>query len=136
MPNSNAHWRRHTDTVAQYNVTSKLSLLGNFDWGGGDRCRDERAQHSGPAWQAMRAIPSMIVIRSPRVMTITTGTDQNINEFTGTFERIFAKHLITRLEFRRDFSNHPVFMRGNSFIDTQSTLTGGLIYVFDVHSAQ
>ena len=34
-----------------------------------------------------------------------TGTAQHFNEFTETFERIVAKHLITRWEYRRDMSN-------------------------------
>ena len=36
MLNVNRHWRQLTDTVVQYNLTPKLSLLENFDWGGGD----------------------------------------------------------------------------------------------------
>lgn len=143
MADTNMHWRQLTDTVAQYNVTSKLSLLGNFDWGGGDLVpgRTGAAFWTGVAGYVRYAFNDRYALATRYEYYddhdgFTTGTAQNLNEFTGTFERTFAKHLITRLEFRRDFSNHPVFSRGSSFIDTQSTLTGGLIYVFDIHAAQ
>jgi hypothetical protein len=61
-----------------------------------------------------------------------TGTPQHFNEFTGTFERIVAKHLITRWEYRRDMSNRLTFAKGGTFTDHQDTLSGGLVYVFDV----
>jgi hypothetical protein len=61
-----------------------------------------------------------------------TGTAQHFNEGTFTFERVVGKHLITRWEYRRDMSTRPVFAKGGTFTDHQDTVTGGLVYVFDM----
>ncbi len=54
-----------------------------------------------------------------------------MNEFTETFERLIAHHIITRLEYRRDFSNQPVFTKGVTPVLAQQTMTAGLVYTFD-----
>ncbi|MEJ2007985.1 MAG: outer membrane beta-barrel protein, partial [Acidobacteriota bacterium] len=36
MPDNNSNWTHLSDTVVQFNVTKKLALLENFDWGGGN----------------------------------------------------------------------------------------------------
>ena len=59
-------------------------------------------------------------------------TPQHLNELTATLERKVGNGLITRLEFRRDMSNRPTLLKGSTPVDAQNTLTGGLIYVFDV----
>jgi len=61
-----------------------------------------------------------------------TATAQHFNEGTFTFERIVAKHLITRWEYRRDMSNRDTFQKGGTFSDHQDTFTAGLVYVFDL----
>ena len=66
----------------------------------------------------------------------TTGTAQHLNEFTGTFERTIAKHLITRLEFRRDMSTATPFIKGDQPVADQSTVAMGLVYAFDTRDAQ
>ena len=62
----------------------------------------------------------------------TTGTVQQLKEFTLTSEILFNDHLLTRLEYRRDFSNAGgVFPRGpNETGRSQDTLAGGLIVKF------
>jgi hypothetical protein len=59
-------------------------------------------------------------------------TPQHLNEFTTTFERKIGSGLITRLEFRRDMSNRRTLLKGSTPTDAQNTVTGGLIYVFDL----
>ncbi|MGB9181251.1 MAG: hypothetical protein WCB68_18615, partial [Pyrinomonadaceae bacterium] len=51
---------------------------------------------------------------------------------TLTGEYKFSKHLLTRLEYRRDWSNHPVFERADptDFSRTQATVVGGMIWSF------
>jgi hypothetical protein len=60
-----------------------------------------------------------------------TGTRQKLQEFTLTSEFLIAKSLITRLEFRRDFSNSAFFTtESEGAKKSQSTLTVGVIYAF------
>lgn len=66
-----------------------------------------------------------------------TGTAQHLNEVTGTYEYKVPKlpqGLISRVEYRRDMSDQPVFhQNATSMIDHQSTFTIGLIAVFSPH---
>ncbi len=66
----------------------------------------------------------------------TTGTAQHLNEFTGTFERLIARHLITRLEFRRDVANRSSLLKGDVPVTRQNTLARGLIYRFDTRESK
>jgi hypothetical protein len=60
-----------------------------------------------------------------------TGTIQDVQEFTGTFEYKWPEGLLARLEFRRDWSDVPFFDRGNtSVVDAQTTLTAGFVAFF------
>lgn len=140
MLNTNQHWRQLSDTVVQYNVTSKLSFLENYDWGGGDMIPN----YIGPAhWNGIASYVryafndrEAFAVRYEYYddrSGFTTGMAQDINEYTATLERIFAQHLTTRLEFRRDMSNAPFFPQGTSFAKNQNTLEAGLMYVFNVH---
>ena len=62
---------------------------------------------------------------------------QHVNEITGTLERKFAQHLITRAEYRFDDSNNShAFNKGASrFANTQSTVEAGLIFVLEPDAA-
>jgi hypothetical protein len=68
----------------------------------------------------------------------TTGTlvPTHFNEFTATFERLLAHHIISRFEFRRDTSNQPVFLKGSNPVTDQNTLTAGLVFTFDSREAK
>ena len=64
----------------------------------------------------------------------SSGIHDHPQEFTGTLERTFAGHLITRLEYRHDFSNKDIFEYGNAtgrnpFVDHQDTVTVGMMLV-------
>ncbi len=143
MLNTNKHWRNLSDTVVQFNVTKKLALLENFDYGGGDMIP---GVVNSVFWTGV-ATYARYAFNDKYAFTVryeyyddhdgfTTGTRQHINEYTATLERIFAHHLITRLEFRRDMSSAPVFPRGTIFAKNQNTLELGMMYVFDIHGAQ
>ena len=144
MANTNSHWRHLTDTVVQFNVTPKLSLLENFDWGGGDMVPGVA---NSVHWTGF-ATYARYTFNNQYAFTVryeyyddhdgfTTGTVQDINEYTLTLERTFAHHLISRLEFRRDMSNAPFFPRGAAELSkNQNTLDFGMVYVFDIHAAR
>ena len=144
MLNTNSHWRHLTDTVVQFNVTPKLSLLENFDWGGGDMPLSlvNSVHWTGIATYARYAFNDRyaFTVRYEYYDDhngFTTGAAQHIHEYTATLERTFAGHLISRLEFRRDMSDEPFFPRGVAeFSKNQNTVDIGLVYVFDIHGTQ
>ncbi len=61
----------------------------------------------------------------------STGVAQEIKEFTGTYEYKWAEGLLTRVEYRRDWSDEPYFHKGDTnFVDAQSTVTAGFVAFF------
>jgi hypothetical protein len=142
-PGTNSHWRNLSDTVVQFNVTPKLSLLENFDYGAGDMMPGVNSVYwTGIATYAKYTFNSQYAFAARYEYYndhygFTTGTAQHINEFTLTFQRVFAHDLISRLEFRRDISNVPYFPRGVAeLVKNQNTLELGLMYVFSIHGAE
>jgi hypothetical protein len=60
-----------------------------------------------------------------------TGTTQDLQEVTGTYEYKWTEGLLGRLEYRRDWSNLAFFHKGNTgMVDAQSTVTLGVIAFF------
>lgn len=61
----------------------------------------------------------------------TTGLRQELKSLTLTGERVIKGGLITRLEYRRDFSNRDYFLKSSTQpVNAQSTVTIGIIYAF------
>lgn len=142
-PNTNSHWRHLSDTVVQINVTPKLSLLENFDYGAGDMIPGVNSvKWTGIATYARYAFNDQYAFAARYEYYndhdgFTTGTVQHIHEYTLTLERTFAHNLISRLEFRRDMSDVPYFPRGVAELTkNQNTMDLGLMYVFDIHGAR
>jgi hypothetical protein len=121
------------DTVVSFTLSDKVTLMGNYDYG-----RDEIAGQSVD-WSGVAAylryqhtenlafVPRFEVLWDSKAFT--TGTLQNVKEFTLTGEYKFSG-LISRLEFRTDFSDEDFFPDGDNLKDNQSTLTLGLVYAF------
>ncbi len=142
-PNADRHWRQLVDTTVLDNVTPKLSLQVNFDYGRGDRVPGipNPVYWTGVAGYARYALAP----RDPFTVRyeyyndhygFTTGTAQHLNEVTATFEHRFGGHMISRFEYRRDMSNRPVFfdhsvglVNGITTLKNQNTATAGLILV-------
>jgi hypothetical protein len=54
-----------------------------------------------------------------------------MKEFTGTYEYKWAFGLLSRLEYRHDWSDEAVYHKGNlEMVKGQSTLTAALIAFF------
>jgi hypothetical protein len=135
---SNAGWRQLSDTVVTYSPTSRLTTMLNFDYGRGDRVTGIPTPvfWTGIAGYVKYAFNDLYAVATRYEYYndhdgFTTGTPQHLHEFTGTFQRLVAHHLITRLEFRRDFSNRPVFTKGTTPAMGQNTMAAGLVYSFD-----
>ncbi|HXH49090.1 MAG TPA: porin [Terriglobia bacterium] len=142
-PDTNSNWRHLSDTVVQINVTPKLTLLENFDYGAGDMIPGVNSvKWIGIATYARYAFNNQYAFTARYEYYndhdgFTTGTVQHIHEYTVTLERTFAHNLISRLEFRRDMSDAPFFPRGVADLaKNQNTMDLGLIYVFDIHGAK
>ncbi len=137
--NDKSHWRQLWDTVATYSPTGKLSLMANYDYARGDLMKGIRdpAYWSGIAGYVRYALNSKYTVATRYEYYddhngFTTGNAAHIQEFTGTFQRTIASHILTNLEFRRDFSNQPVFTKGAATpVTAQTTATAGLVFTFD-----
>jgi hypothetical protein len=136
--NNSSNWRQLSDTVITYNPTSRLSLMVNGDYGRGDRiiAYPNPVYWTGVAGYVRYALNDRYALATryeyyDDPQGFTTLTAQHLQEFTETFERLIAHHIITRLEYRRDFSNQPVFTKGITPVLAQQTVTAGLVYTFD-----
>jgi hypothetical protein len=135
---TNQGWRQLTDTVVTISATDKLTFMVNYDYGRGDSIDG----FSDPAWWTGWAGYMRYAVDDRHALAFRyewfndplgfrTGTAQQLKEFTGTFEKRVATRLITRLEYRHDYSNQPTFVKGDSPVRAQDTVAAGLIYVFD-----
>lgn len=59
----------------------------------------------------------------------STGTPQTVKEFTGTYEYKWKLGVLSRLEYRRDWSDAPSFHTESGMTNAQSTLSAGVIVV-------
>lgn len=141
---TNSNWRQLWDTVITYSPTGKLSLMANTDYGRGDRATGivHPVFWTGVAGYVKYAFNPKYALATRYEYYddhdgFTTGTAQNFNGITGTFERTIASHILTRLEFRRDMSNRPTFIKGNSNpVMAQNTAAAGLVFMFDSREAK
>jgi hypothetical protein len=137
---ANKHWRSVSDTTVAYMLSPKLTFQTNIDYG-----RDTLQGVRNAVYWVGAANYLRYGFNARNAFTVrheyysdhdgfTTGTAQHLHEFTGTFERRFAGHMISRLEYRHDMSNRPVFFDHSNESPTlkyQNTATVGLIYVFE-----
>jgi Putative beta-barrel porin-2, OmpL-like. bbp2 len=147
--NDNSDFRHLTDTVVTYNPNAKLSLMANYDYG------HDRVSVGGlgpattsPVWWTgiagyIKYAPNATWAIATRGEWFkdhngfSTGTAQNVGEFTLTLQRMLASKIITRLEFRRDMSDQNVFpYRTGLFKDAQNTVTLGMVYAFSSADAK
>jgi hypothetical protein len=137
--NNNSDWRQLVDTVATYSATKRLSLMANYDYGRGDHIVNvpDPTYWTGIAGYFKYALNDKYSVATRYEYYndhygFTTGTPGHIQEVTGTFEHPVASHILTRLEFRHDMANNPIFTKGASTpVDAQTTLTAGMVFIFD-----
>ena len=143
---SNSNLRQLSDTVITYSPTAKLTLMANGDYGRGDRFIADTTTNAfskpvywtGVAGYVKYAFNGTTAFSTRYEYfddhdgyTLATYTPTHVNEFTTTFERLVAHHIISRFEFRRDMANQPLFLKGNTPVSNQNTLTAGLIMTFE-----
>ena len=134
----NRNWRQLSDTVVTFSPTERLSFIVNYDYGRGDRLAEVSEPVSWAGWAGYLRYAftdrNALALRYEWYSDpdgFTTGKAQQVKELTGTFERRVASHLITRLEFRRDYSNQPSFLKGDIPAGAQNTVSAGMTLTFD-----
>jgi len=113
-------WRNLFDSVAQVNPNDNLSLYVNFDYGRNKNVGPGAAQWTGIAGAFRRAVGKKAAVAGRLEIFddangFATGAAQTVKEFTATGEYKLSGWLLSRLEFRDDWSSRPFFMnsRGN-----------------------
>jgi hypothetical protein len=142
-PNSN--YRQLSDTVIVYTPNAKWSLQANGDYGYGDKypisstANSKAADWWGAAGYAKYAIDgkSYFAVRyeyfsDPQGLALFGAGNLNghAEEGTATYAYNLTSQLQTRMEFRENFANRPIFLKGTRFVETEPLLEFGMIYTF------
>lgn len=146
--NDNSDFRHLTDTVITYNPTPKISLMANYDYGHEDIGAAQEKPYSVAKWSGLAGYAKYapndkwaFALRGEYFddnQGWTTGTAQELNEFTATVQRMISTKIISRLEFRRDSTNSRTFLRGpdGEGVAGQNTVALGFVYAFSSADAK
>ncbi len=130
------------DTYATWNVTPKvtLALEGDYEisrmWAQAGPGMSSAPKHviGGAGYARYQWTPRMALAGRTEYFSdrggLFSGTTQALKEFTGTYEFKVADGLLSRLEYRRDWTNVPFFLtnRVGVLSANQDTLTVGLVW--------
>ena len=138
-------YRNLVDTTLLLTPTPKISAYINYDYGQNKIAAftvdGTTFPSDSPHWQGVAiAARGQISAKSALVgryehyndnQGFETGTAQNLDEFTGTYEYKWLEGLLTRVEYRRDWSDKNFFHKGDTgFVSAQSTATLAFIAFF------
>jgi hypothetical protein len=121
------------DTTVLINATDNTSYYINFDYGQDKNIGSGTSKWTGIAGAGRHALTKKFALAGrleyfDDIDGFSTGVKQKIGEVTATGEYKFNSWLMTRLEFRNDWSNQPFFEKsGGRTSKTQSTVLLGLI---------
>jgi hypothetical protein len=130
------------DSYATWNATPKLtfSLEGDYviqrEWANAAPGQSSAPSHvdGGVAYARYQLTPKMALGGRTEYLSdrggLFSGRTQALKEFTGTYEYKFGEGFLTRVEFRRDWSNVPFFLTNKPgvFSASQPTLTVGMVW--------
>ncbi|HVZ84676.1 MAG TPA: porin [Terracidiphilus sp.] len=137
-------YRNLVDTTLTLTPTAKFSAYLNYDYGQNRNHTDlgeGEFDNSLGHWQGV-AVAAHEQVTGTQALTgrfeffhdmngYSTGTAQEIKEFTGTYEYKWAEGLLSRVEYRRDWSDQPFFHKGDTnMVDAQSTVTVAFVAFF------
>jgi Putative beta-barrel porin-2, OmpL-like. bbp2 len=125
------------DTTLYLNPTTKTNFYINFDYATEKAIGGGSSDWIGVAGAARFALNEWFAV-APRIEWFydkdgfATGTAQKLKEFTLTGEFRMKEGFLTRLEYRRDWSDQPFFDRGNEpgSYKNQDTLLAGFVVFF------
>jgi hypothetical protein len=134
-PNDNTEWRQVSDTVATFTLSPQVSIAGNYDYG------QDKESGATVKWQGVAGYvkfqPTDWFALTPRGEYyndregFTSGQAQKLKEFTLTGELKHKDGVLMRLEYRRDMSDVPFFLKNKDLSKDQNTFTVGVIYAFN-----
>lgn len=131
---SSKEWRHFADTVVSYAASEKLSFLANFAYGSDQYIGEPRGHWKGLAAAFRYAFNSRLAF-SPRFEVfddhdgLRTGTAQTLKGLTFTQEVALAGNLVSRFEYRRDWSDADYFSKSvGRLVRGQNTLLVGFSY--------
>jgi hypothetical protein len=126
------------DSLLTLKLNDQITFMANYDYGMDRNTEDDLHAH----WQGIAGYlkfqPTPAFSLTPRFeyfddrMGFMTGTAQRLKEFTITPEFVISENLVTRFEFRHDWSNAPSFETEDPDDDPskQSTASVGMILKF------
>jgi len=134
---TNQGLRHLYDTTLLVNPTKIASFYINFDYGVDKKVLSGESRWVGVAGAARFALTPHFAL-APRLEWFNdadgfaTGTRQKVKEVTMTAEYKFIDGVLSRLEYRRDWSDQPFFDRGGNpgVYKRQDTLLAGLVVYF------
>jgi hypothetical protein len=136
--NTTKGWRNFYDLVTTVNWNDRVSTYVNFDVGSNKSPDGVNSTFLGIGSSTRIALTKHFAI-SPRIEWYNdadgfmTGTAQQIKEFTITGEAKLNESFLTRLEYRKDWSDSPYFVRdatsGNLYKDQQLFLVSFIMVV-------
>jgi Putative beta-barrel porin-2, OmpL-like. bbp2 len=130
------------DSYATWNATPKLTLAleGDYvisrEWAQAGPGMSSAPKHvtGGAGYARYQWTPRMALAGRTEYLSdrggLFSGTTQALKEFTGTYEFKVGEGLLSRLEYRRDWTNVPFFLtnRPGVLSANQDTLTVGLVW--------
>lgn len=139
--NTQKGYRNLIDTTLLLTPSSKFNAYLNYDYGQNRDALAAQGDTNLNHWQGV-AFAAHVQATGTQAFTgrfeffndmngFSTGTAQKLKEFTGTYEYKWAEGLLTRVEYRRDWSDVAFFHKGDSgLVDAQTTATIGFIAFF------
>ena len=130
------------DSSVTWNATPKLSfaLEGDYvisrEWAKAGVGESSAPSHvdGGAAYARYQLTPKMALAGRTEYLSdrggLFSGTTQALKEFTGTYEYKFGEGFLTRVEYRRDWSNVPFFLTNKPGVlsPNQPSLTVGMVW--------
>lgn len=140
-PNTQKGYRNLIDTTLLLTPTARFNAYINYDYGQNRDALSAQGDTNLNHWQGIAVAARQQVTGTSALAGrfeffhdnngFTTGTAQKLKEFTASYEYKWAEGLLTRLEYRRDWSDQPFFHKGDAnMVDTQSTVTAGFVAFF------
>ncbi len=146
-PNTSKGFRNLIDTTILFTPNAKFNAYINYDYGqnrnhavistGEVTSLDTSLNHwQGVAFAAREQVSAKSAIAArgeyfKDYQGFSTGTAQELKEFTLTYEYKWVEGLLARIEYRGDFSDKQFFHENdNQMTDSQSTLTVGMVAFF------
>jgi len=120
------------DTTVLVNANDKLSYYINFDYGRDKNVGKGSQQWAGIAGAARYAVTSKFALAGRLeyfndMDGFSTGVAQSVKEVTATGEYKLSSWLMSRFEFRDDWSNQPYFQKNAGTSKNQPTVLLGVV---------